>query len=204
MTAVALIVTASVLGLLSFFEPCTIATHTLFSVRAHARPWPACCRELFVLWLTRSLLVTGLLTVAVLLTPPPAWGDLLPSVILAVMASVYIVSRFVYIPVPHLEFHRLVPGRLRLPAAVQLGLTLPACTLPLFVIVLGMAITLDSYALAAVGGLLFASLFTAPTALATLTGLSDGGRRFLNFSAVATSYITAALLYGVAAYLLFS
>ncbi len=204
MTAVALIATASVLGLLSFFEPCTIATHTLFSVRAHARPKPACCRELFVLWGTRSLLVTGLFAVAVLLTPPPAWGTVLPSVILAVMASIYIVSRFVYLPVPHLEFHRLVPGHLRLSPAVRLGLTLPACTLPLFGIVLGMVITHDSYPLALTGGLLFASLFTAPTALAALTGLSDRGRRFLNFSAVATSYITAVLLYGAAAYLLFT
>ena len=202
MTAVALIIVASVLGFLSFFEPCTIATHTLFSVRAHARPWPACCRELFVLWFTRSLLVTGLLAVAVLLTPPPVWGAVLPSVILATMASVYIVSRFVYLPVPHLEFHRLLPDGDRLPAAVQLGLTLPACTLPLFVIVFGMAITLDSYALAAAGGLLFASLFTLPTAVAAVTGLSVAGQRFLKASALATSYLTAGLLYAAAIYLL--
>lgn len=193
----------AVLGLLSFFEPCTIATHTLFSARVHAHRRSARHTELFVLWATRSLLVMGLLAAAVLLTSPPAWGETLPSVILAVMGSVYTVSRFVYLPVPHLEFHRLIPGRLHLPVAVRLGLTLPACTLPLFVIVLGMTITLDSYVLAAAGGLLFASLFTAPTVLAALVGLSDGGRRFLNFSAVATSYITAALLYGASAYLLF-
>lgn len=202
MTAIALIATASVLGLLSFFEPCTIATHTLFSARAHARARPACCRELLVLWFTRSLLVTGLLAVAVLLTPPPMWDTVLPSMILAVMASVYIVSRFVYVPVPHLEFHRLVPGGLRLPAAVRLGLTLPACTLPLFVIVLGMAITLDSVALALVGGLLFASLFTLPTAVAAVTGLSVAGQRFLKLSARVTSYLTAGLLYAAAGYLL--
>ncbi len=202
MTAAVLIATASVLGLLSFFEPCTIATHTLFSARVHARTRPACCRELIVLWLTRSLLVTGLLVVAVLLTPPPVWGDTLPGVILAVMASVYIVSRFVYLPVPHLEFHRLVPGTLRLPAAVRLGLTLPACTLPLFVVVLGMVITLDSFALALAGGLLFASLFTLPTAVVAVTGLSAAGQRFLKASALATSYVTAGLLYAAAAYLL--
>ncbi len=202
MTAAVLIVTASVLGLLSFFEPCTIATHTLFSARVHARTRPACCRELIVLWITRSLLVTGLQVVAVLLTPPPVWGDTLPGVILAVMASVYIVSRFVYLPVPHLEFHRLVPGGLRLPAAVRLGLTLPACTLPLFVIVLGMVITLDSLALALAGGLLFATLFTVPTVATAFVGLSESGRRFLNGAARATPYVTAGLLYSAAVYLL--
>jgi len=30
-----LIFTAATLGMLAFFEPCTIATHTLFAVRAH-------------------------------------------------------------------------------------------------------------------------------------------------------------------------
>lgn len=202
MSVLALIATASLLGLLAFFEPCTIATHTLFSVRAHARARPACCHELLVLWATRSLFVTGLLMVAVLLTPPPAWGPVLPSVILAVMASVYIVSRFVYLPVPHLEFHRLLPDGKRLPAAVQLGLTLPACTLPLFVIVLGLTITLDSYALALASGLLFAGLFTLPTAVAAVTGLSAGGQRLLKASALATSYLTAGLLYAAAIYLL--
>jgi cytochrome c-type biogenesis protein len=198
-----LVVTASVLGALSFFEPCTIATHTLFSARAHARAWPDGCREILFLWVTRSALAVGLLLLAVMASAPPSWGGYLPSVILAAMATVYIVSRFLYIPVPHLELHRLVPGGPRLPHAVQLGLALPACTLPLFLIVLGLTITLDSYALAVLGGLLFASLFTLPTAVTSLTGLSVAGRRFLKASTAATPYVTGALLYGTAAYLLF-
>lgn len=202
MTAAALVVMAAVLGLLAFFEPCTIATHTLFSARAHARTWPGCCRELLTLWIARSLLAVGLLLLAVAATAPPRWGGNLVSLILAVMATVYIVSRFQYIPVPHLEFHRLVPGGGRLSHAAQLGFTLPACTLPLFIILAGMAITLDSYRLAIVGGLLFASLFTLPTAVASVTGLTAAGQRFLKRSALSTPYITAALLYGAAAYLL--
>lgn len=204
MTAPILLATATVLGLLAFFEPCTIATHTLFSARAHAAMRPQCCHELLELWLTRSLLSIGLLLFAVALITPPVWGPYLPSVALAVMASVYIVSRFVYLPVPHLEFWKLLPGGMELPQSVKLGLTLPACTIPLFVVVLGLAVSAGSLALALAAGLLFATLFTLPTAMTALTGLSDGGRRFLNFSAVATSYITAVLLYGAAVYLLFS
>lgn len=203
MTASTLLLTAAALGLLSFFEPCTIATHTLFSARAHARPWPGCCRELLMLWATRSLLAVGLLLLALATTAPPVWGTYVPSVILTVMATVYIVSRFQYIPVPHLEFHKLIPGGARLPQAVQLGLTLPACTLPLFLIVLGVTITLDSPVLAVVGGLAFAGLFTLPTALTSVTGLSQAGQRFLKVSALATPYVTAGLLYGAAVYLLF-
>ena len=203
MTAWTLGLTASALGALSFFEPCTIATHTLFSVRAHARPCPGCCRELLTLWLTRSVLAVGLLLLALAITAPPVWVAYVPSVILTIMATVYIVSRFRYIPVPHLAFHKLIPGSTRLPHAMQLGLTLPACTLPLFIIVLGITITLDSYALAIMGGLLFAGLFTLPTAVTSVTGLSVAGQRFLKVSALATPYITAALMYGAAIYLLF-
>ena len=203
MTAWTLVLAASALGALSFFEPCTIATHTLFSVRAHAHPWPGCCRELLTLWVTRSLLSVGLLLLALTITAPPVWGTYVPSVILTVMATVYIVSRFQYIPVPHLEFHKLIPGNARLPHAVQLGLTLPACTLPLFIIVLGITITLDSYALTVMGGLLFAGLFTLPTAVTSVTGLSEAGQRFLKVAALTTPYITAALMVGAAIYLLF-
>jgi cytochrome c-type biogenesis protein len=202
MTASILVLAAAVLGALSFFEPCTIATHALFSVRVHSSAWPGGCRELLLLWVTRSLLTVGLLLLALTLTEPPAWGAYVPSAILAIMATVYIVSRFQYIPVPHLEFHKLVPGGARLPHAARLGLTLPACTLPLFVIVLGMAITLDSHGIAVAGGLLFAGLFTLPTAVASVTGLTGAGQRFLRVSALATPYVTAGLLYGSAVYLL--
>lgn len=46
--------TAAALGLLSFFEPCTIATHTLFSARAHADLRAARHGALLGLWITRS------------------------------------------------------------------------------------------------------------------------------------------------------
>ena len=201
MNAMVLLTAAGLLGALSFFEPCTIATHTLFSARSHGESRPRCCTGLIALWVSRSILAVGLLVLAVLAISPPRWGAVMPSVALAVMASVYLVSRFLYIPVPHLEFHKLLPGGPRLPHAVQLGLTLPACTLPLFVIILALAVTVDSLTVATIAGLLFASLFTLPTAIAAMTGLSASGRRFLHASAVATPFITAVLLFGAAIYL---
>ena len=201
MSGLVVLTTAAILGGLSFFEPCTIATHTLFSVRAHGQTRTQCCQGLLALWLSRSALAIGLLLLAVALTEPPAWGGVLPSVMLAVMATVYIVSRFVYIPVPHHEFHKLLPNGRRLPHAIQLGLTLPACTLPLFVILTGLVVTLDSAWLAVGAGLLFAAWFTLPTALASVTGVGERARRLLHGSAVATPFITALLLYGAALYL---
>lgn len=197
-----LLASAALLGLLAFFEPCTIATHTLFSARAHQDTRAGCCRSLLAVWLTRSILSGVLLVIAVLVIPPLVWGPYLPSIILAAMAIVYIVSRFTYIPVPHLEFFKLLPGGRSLPFAVQLGLTLPACTIPLFVVVAGLAVTVGSVGFAALAGLLFATLFTAPMVLTSFKGVHADGRELLNRTAKASPYLTAVLLFGAALYLL--
>jgi cytochrome c-type biogenesis protein len=197
-----LLATAAVLGTLAFFEPCTIATHTLFSARLHRQPGAGCCRGLLTVWLARSALLAGLLTAAVALTEAPAWGAFTPSIILALMASLYIVSRFVYIPIPHLAFHRLLPGGARLPQAVQLGLTLPACTLPLVIVVTGLAVSVDSVPAALLAGLLFAGLFTLPMAIASSRGIHADGADLLQRAAKASPFLTALLLYGAALYLL--
>jgi cytochrome c-type biogenesis protein len=202
MSTYLLLITASLLGTLAFFEPCTIATHTLFAVRTHAQSRLARVRALAALWLSRSFLMVGLLSLSVAVAEPPRWGEVLPGVILVVIASLYFASRFVYLPVPHLVFHRLLPGADRWPQAVQLGLTLPACALPLFLIVLGLVVTLDSFALAVLAGLLFAGLFTLPTVVTTFSGLPDSGRRLLKAAAQATPFFTAVVLYGAAGYLL--
>lgn len=199
---ITLIMTAALLGVLAFFEPCTIATHTLFSARAHQQPRAGCWRSLMVVWLARSALCVVLLVTAVVLIPQPVWGPWLPSVILSVMALLYLVSRSTYIPVPHLEFFRLLPGGRSLPFGMQLGLTLPACTIPLFVVVAGLAVTVGSVGFAVLAGLLFATLFTAPMVVTSFKGIDADGREFLNRAARGSPYLTAVLLFGAALYLL--
>lgn len=198
-----LLLTAALLGLLAFFEPCTIATHTLFSVRVHqTTDRRACCQSMLAVWLSRSALLMSLFVIAVLITSAPQWGPYLPSIILSVMALLYVISRFAYIPVPHLEFFKVLPGGKTLPHGLQLGLTLPACTLPLVIVVMGLAISVDSIIFAALAGLLFASLFTLPMVLASYKGLHDDARQLLNRAAKASPYLTAVLLLGTAAYLI--
>ena len=198
-----LLAAASLLGLLAFFEPCTIATNTLYSVRAHRGGTHRCCSELLVVWLARSGLSVGLLVSFVALLPPPQWGPWIPSGILAAIALVYVVSRFVYLPIPHLEFWRLVPGGAGLSDGVRLGLTLPACTLPLFAVVAGIAVTVDSMAAAVVAGLAFATFFTLPMVAASLRGLGPDAQDLLNRAARGSPWATALLLLGAALWLLF-
>lgn len=193
-----LLATAFVLGVLAFFEPCAIATHTLFTVRAHQAPAKTCCSQLFLVWLARSLLTSGLLLLAVVLTSPPAWGAWLPSILLSIMAAVYLISRYVYIPIPHLDFSRLLPRGKHYPDAVKLGLTLPACSLPLFMVILGISITLDGVVWAMVAGLLFATGFSLPMIVAARKGIHEAGQAFLQRAAKGSPWFTAVLLLGAA------
>ncbi len=197
-----LLASAALLGLLAFFEPCTIATHTLFSARTHQAPRAGCWRSLLVVWLARSGLSVTLLVTVVLATPAPVWSPWLPSIVLSLLAAVYIVSRFTYLPVPHLAFSRLLPGGQSLPFAVQLGLTLPACTVPLLVVVAALAMTVDSVLFAALAGLFFATFFTAPMVITSVRGVQADGRELLNRAATGSPYVTAVLLFGAAVYLL--
>ena len=198
-----LLLTATLLGLLAFFEPCTIATHTLFSVRANKEAdKKTCCQSLLAVWLSRSALLMSLFILAVFIVDVPEWGPYLPSIILSAMAVLYLVSRFIYIPVPHLEFFKLLPASKKLPFSIQLGLTLPACTLPLVIVTAGMAVTVGSILFAALAGFLFASLFTLPMVIAAYKGIHDDAKQLLNHAAKGSPYLTAVLLIGTAIVLL--
>jgi len=198
-----LLVTATLLGLLAFFEPCTIATHTLFSVRANqSMDKKICCQSLLAVWLSRTVLLISLFTLAVFFIEPPKWGAYTPSIILSAMAVLYVVSRFTYIPIPHFEFFKLLPVGKRLPFSIQLGLTLPACTLPLILVTAGMAVTVGSITFAVLAGFLFASLFTLPMVITSYKGVHDDAKQLLNHAAKGSPYLTAVLLIGTAIILL--
>jgi len=198
-----LLLSASLLGLLAFFEPCTIATHTLYSVKvSRSGDKKVCWQSLVAVWLSRSLLFVMLFVFAVIFISPPVWGDTLPSIFLSVIAIIYLVSRCIYIPVPHLELYKLLPGAKRFSYSLKLGLTLPACTLPLIVIVAGIAITVGSTAFAALAGILFASFFSVPLAMTMYRGLNSDSLDLLKRAAKGSPYLTTVLLIGLALYLL--
>ncbi len=197
-----LLLTATLLGLLAFFEPCTIATHTLFSVRVNQSEDNKAWQSLLLVWLSRSVLLIAIFTLSVILFDTPQWGTYTPSIILTIMAIVYVISRFTYIPVPHLEFFKLLPSANKLPFSIQLGLTLPACTLPLVVVTAGMAATVHSIGVAVLAGILFATLFSMPLFIASYKGVHEDAKQLLNKAAKGSPYLTAVLLLSTALYLL--
>ncbi|VAX12304.1 Cytochrome c-type biogenesis protein CcdA (DsbD analog) [hydrothermal vent metagenome] len=190
-----LLITAALLGLLAFYEPCTIATHTLFSVRVHRQSGARRFVPVFLLWLIRSTFLATLLALAVFLTTPFIWNAYFPSLMLALIATIYVVSRVVYLPVPHFELYRLWPQADAIPEPVRLGLTLPACTLPLFLIITGISIQVDSMLFAILAGLLFSSLFTLPVMISSCRGIQEKDRHLLAQLAKGTPFFTAGLLY---------
>jgi cytochrome c-type biogenesis protein len=198
-----LLVSAALLGFLAFFEPCTIATHTLFSAHLNKKEDKQhCCYNLFALWLSRSVLLVVIQVLAVYFIAVPNWGEVLPSVILFAIAMIYLISRFVYIPIPHLEFYKLLPVNKNLSDAIKLGLTIPACTLPLIVLITGMSVTLGSILYAALAGILFSSLFTLPLIVTSIKGINENSRDFLQRAAKGSPFLTSVLLIGLALILL--
>jgi len=196
----ALLTTAAVLGLLAFFEPCTIATHTLFAARVHHDSPKQRSLALARLMLAR----TGLLALifgAAAVIGLSALSTVAAMLMLGVMGLVYLVTRKVYLPVPHIEFFRLIPRHHNLSPELKLGLTLPACTLPLVLIVGFLSALARHPAVAALAGFVFAAMFTLPTLWGSAHGMGSAARAFLGVAASLTPYITTGLMWGTAFFL---
>ena len=190
-----LLVTAAALGLLAFFEPCTIATHTLFAVRASHDAVRQRRVALAQLVLSRSILLAGLFGIAAAIGLDGI-SITRATLMLCIIGAVYLVSRRIYLPVPHLELFRIIPSGHQLPQALKLGLTLPACTLPLVAVVSAIAALGHRIDIALWAGLAFAGMFSLPTVWDSLHGLNPAHLAFLGKAAGASPYVTALLLWG--------
>ena len=192
-----LLSTAAVLGLLAFFEPCTIATHTLFAVRTHKTNPPQRWLALLQLVLPRTVLLATIFGCA-------AWVGLsavspyLALFMLVMVGAIYLLTRKIYLPVPHLEFFRLLPHHDGLSQGLKLGLTLPACTLPLVAVVGVIAALSQQPATALLAGVIFAALFSLPTVWHSIRGLATEQLGILGKAARVSPYFTALLLWGAA------
>ena len=189
-----LLASASVLGLLSFFEPCTIATHTLFAVRANLDTASNRRRALAQLVLSRALLLS-LLFGCVAAIGLEQLAQKTAMLMLGMFGLVYLITRKIYLPVPHLEFFRLLPKHDDLPQSYKLGLTLPACTLPLVAITGILSALTRQPGIAALAGLIFALMFTLPTLWESTHKFSAAHRDFLGHAARLSPYITTLLLW---------
>lgn len=189
-----LLISAAGLGLLAFFEPCTIATHTLFARRANRDTTRSRWRALVLLLVSRTILLAAIFGLA-------AWIGLhtfsagVAALMLGLIGSIYLVTRKIYLPVPHIEFFRLLPGQERLAQGLKLGLTLPACTLPLVAVVSFISALSQRPDMALLAGVVFASMFSLPTLWDSTRELDAAHRTFLGKAALISPYLTALLLW---------
>ncbi|MDH5361399.1 MAG: sulfite exporter TauE/SafE family protein [Gammaproteobacteria bacterium] len=189
-----LILTSIILASLAYFEPCTIASHTLYTARLHNLPTWQRLLQLLLLLLIRSGLLLLLLFLLHALMGNPILSDTQAAFALLAMAVIYLLSRWRYLPIPNLALHRLLPTADKLPASLQLGLTLPSCTLPLFIIVAAQALSIGSDAAIITAALLFGIFFTLPVFILAYRGLSTDTRELLKQAGETSPYITALLL----------
>ena len=189
-----LLITAAVLGFLSFFEPCTIAAHTLFAVRANHDSAKLRWLALVQLTLSRTLLLVVVFSIAAMIGLAELSAKM-ATLMLSVIGLIYLITRKIYLPVPHLEFYRLIPRHDNLPQGFKLGLTLPACTLPLVVIVGTLSALTQQPGVAVLAGLVFAVMFTLPTLWDSTHELNAAHRAFLSKAANLSPYLTTLLLW---------
>lgn len=189
-----LLITAAVLGFLSFFEPCTVATHTLFAVRASHDSAKQRWLALSQLMLSRTLLLVVVFSAAAAIGLAELSANT-AMLMLSVIGLVYLITRKIYLPVPHLEFYRLLPRHDDLTQGFKLGLTLPACTLPLVVIVSIVSALTQRPGVAVLAGLVFAVMFTLPTLWDSTHELNAAHRAFLSKAANLSPYVTTLLLW---------
>ena len=192
-----LLATAAVLGFLSFFEPCTIATHTLFAVRASHDSVKQRWLALVQLTLSRVLLLVVVFSAAAAIGLVELSANT-AMLMLGAIGLIYLITRKIYLPVPHLEFYRLLPRLDGLSQGIKLGLTLPACTLPLVLIVGILSALTQRPSVAMLAGLVFAVMFTLPTLWDSTHELNMAHRDFLSKAANLSPYITTLLLWGSA------
>ncbi|NOX17489.1 MAG: hypothetical protein GXO87_04300 [Chlorobi bacterium] len=193
MIEVVLISAVAVIGLLSFFEPCTIATHTLFGVRAHGERADKRFSEIFNLLVFRTALFVLIIFIFVAAFGKQEWKTISPEIIFTVLAAVYFISRYSYIPIPHVDFSFLLPAKLKKREAIKLGLTLPACTIPLFIIVIGISLTVHTFAFAFLAAIVYSATFTLPTIITAYKGASVKTRKIFGTTAKTTPFITSGL-----------
>lgn len=198
----AILVFGIVLGALAFFEPCAIASNVLFTQYVQRISRRERFGQLGRMVLARiGLLVALGFAVSALAR---AGGIALPALFLPIayglFGLVYVVSRFVYIPVPHIRFHGIVPGaERRLAEGTKLGLTLPACTIPLAGALLIALAGAARPILGAAAMLFFAVFFSVPAFIYSFRPATPRTLRFLDRSARMTPYLTGLLFALVAA-----
>lgn len=200
---VLLLFTAGIMGLLVLFETGAIAAHILYRQRQNVSVNNASYHQnLLTVWFTRAVLFAGMFIFAVLLTDSPTWDNYTPSIFLTAMSILYIGLRFIYSRVSDVKLFKLIPSKKKSSAAIQLGLTFPICSVPLLIVMVVIAITVDSIGWALTAGFLFATMFTLPMNLISRNGIDEIREKLLRYGSKINPYIITMLLLGAAFYLL--
>lgn len=193
---------SALLGLAAYFEPCTVATHSLFS-ESLKRSSPANRRRsLFLFLITRFSWISLLFISVVTLFAMPEPGQFFFPSVLAGLGALYLTTSFVYVPVPHLALYKIIPGNNKLAYHVKLGLTLPACTIPLFMLTLILVIYHDNITDAMLAAIFFTGFFSLPTFYFAFKGIGAARAKFLDILARGMTVTTSLFLFMASVYLL--
>ncbi len=102
----------------------------------------------------------------------------------------YTISRYAWIPIPHIRWYRLWGKGESHPLYLQLGLTIPACTIPLTISIIGWGMLKGQWPAAAALMAGYATGLSLPVFIITVMGMHPMVRAVLS-PAARTPWITA-------------
>jgi len=193
---------AMILGLVSFLEPCSIATYTLNSARLHKGQTKEKLLGLSQMLIIKSLLLIAIFNLLVYILKETNIPSLVFIIALLVFASMFILSKFIYFYIPHLEFFRCLPKHQNLSQSLKLSLSIPACNIPMILLMSFLLINAHSYLVATLAAILFTFFYTLPTLYFITRGFSPKIRTFFGSLGGVMPTLTAIFFVFIALYLL--
>lgn len=167
------------MGLLAFLEPCTIATYSINSVRLYHATTSEKTVAIVQLFILKFLFLLVLFSLLIYLFDAMTISNLFIIYTLLVFASMFFLGKFIYFHIPHFEFFRLLPNSEKFSQSLKLSLSIPACNIPIIILLSFLVINTHSYGIAAWSAALFTFFYILPTLYFILRGSSSVSRQFL-------------------------
>jgi cytochrome c-type biogenesis protein len=187
------------LGLLAFLEPCTIATYSINSARIHKLDDKEQAKNIFQLLFFKSILLMIIFSAVTYLFSEVS--TLFIGSVLILFSILFIVGQKVYFHIPHIDLYKLMPHSQKLSQTLKLSLSIPACNIPIIILLSLVLINAHSYPLAIISAIIYTFFYTLPTIYLIVVGFKTKTKElFSNLGTFMPSF-TAFIFFIVALYL---
>jgi cytochrome c-type biogenesis protein len=185
-------------GLLGFIEPCSLGINSIFLARIHRFTKLHRIREsllfAFVRAFVLSLLGLGVAFVGTKVFTFQTFYFVILGAFYAMLGGAYIYTQYKKIYIPSLDFSRFAKKRNIFTLSVLFGLVIPACAIPLLLVLLGNAFAVDSLFQGFISLFIFGLGLSFPLVLFSFSNKSSNILKWISEKSSRVPYITGGLL----------